>query len=351
MRALIAALLLAWPAAAEPIRIATFAAPLSRDGPGLLLADLLGGDDPQVAAVRAIVDEVGPDLLLLTEFDYDAEGIALSAFAEGLADPLPHLFSARPNSGLASGLDLDGNGRTGEPRDAQGYGRFAGDGGLALLSRWPVTLTQDFTGLLWRDLPGATLPKGSFPSAEAQAAQRLSSTAHWVLTVEHPAGPFHLLAWSATPPVYDGPEDLNGLRNRDELRVWLHWQHGAFGPLPDLPSVLLGKSNLDPADGEGFPDAMRELLESSIWQDPEPRSVGGRLAADPAHAGDPALDTVDWDGPGNLRVSYVLPSRDWTVEGAGVFWPAPDDAEAVLLGEDGLAAGPHRLVWVDLSRQ
>ena len=350
MRALVAALLLAGPAAADGIRIATFAAPLSRDGPGLLLADILDGDDAGIAAIRGVIDDVAPDILLLTDFDYDAEGIALSAFADSLAQPLPHSFAGRPNAGLASGLDLDGNGRLGEPRDAQGYGRFAGDGGLALLSRWPVSLTQDFTDLLWRDLPGASLPADDFPSAEAQASQRLSSTAHWVLQVDHPDGPFHLLAWAATPPVFDGPEDLNGLRNRDELRFWLHWQHGVFGPVPDLPSVLLGMANLDPVDGEGYPEAMQELLEASIWQDPRPGSDGGRRAADPGHRGDPALDTVDWEGPGNLRVSYVLPSRDWTVEGAGVFWPAPDDPEAALLGEDGLAAGPHRLVWVDIAR-
>lgn len=57
----------------------------------------------------------------------------------------------------------------------------------------------------------------------------------------------------------------------------------------------------------------------------------------------------DWsdEGPGNLRVSYILPSAIWTVTDAGVYWPASDDS---LLGDDGLAAGPHRLVWVDVSR-
>jgi hypothetical protein len=64
------------------------------------------------------------------------------------------------------------------------------------------------------------------------------------------------------------------------------------------------------------------------------------------------LDTADWpdDRPGNLRVSYVLPSRDWTVIDAGVYWPAPDSAAAAIIGPDGLAAGPHRLVWVDIVR-
>ena len=41
---------------------------------------------------------------------------------------------------------------------------------------------------------------------------------------------------------------------------------------------------------------------------------------------------------------------DWTVSDAGVFWPAPGDPDAKLLGDDGLAAGLHRLVWVDVSR-
>ena len=350
MRVALLAVALAGPAAADPIRIATFAAPLSRDGPGLLLADILDEDDAELDAIRRVIDHAGPDVLLLTDFDFDAGGAALEAFADTLADPLPHRFAARPNSGLASGLDLDGNGRRGEARDAQGYGRFAGDGGLALLARWPVALQLDFSEMLWRDLPGATLPEGDVPGEDARAAQRLSSTAHWVLTVAHPDGPFSLLAWSATPPVFDGPEDMNGLRNRDELRLWQLWSEGRLGPPPEGPSVLLGNANLDPVDGEGYPDAMADLLENSIWQDPRPASEGGALAADPWHGGDPALDTVDWDGPGNLRVSYVLPSRDWRVLDAGVIWPAPGSPDAELLGEDGLAAGPHRLVWVDVTR-
>ena len=163
--------------------------------------------------MAAIVAEVRPDILLLTDFDYDAGGAAIGAFADRLAAlgvDLPHRFALRPNSGMATGLDLDGNGRTGEARDAMGYGRFAGDGGLALLSRWPVdaAAVQDFSTLLWRDLPGATLPVadgGPFPDEAAQAAQRLSSTAHWSVPVAAPGGPVTLLVWSAIPPVFDGP--------------------------------------------------------------------------------------------------------------------------------------------------
>ena len=42
------------------------------------------------------------------------------------------------------------------------------------------------------------------------------------------------------------------------------------------------------------------------------------------------------------------PLCDWTVIDAGVYWPAPDSTAAAIMGPDGLAAGPHRLVWVDI---
>ena len=303
-------------------------------------------------AAAAIVAEVSPDILLLTEFDYDAGLAALRAFAEA-AGGFPYAFALRPNAGMPSGVDLDGDGYADNARDAQGYGRFSGDGGLALLSRWPIRVdeVQDFSDLLWRDLPGAVLPTvdgAPFPSEAAHAVQRLSTTGHWIVPVEVPGGPVTILAHAATPPVFDGPEDRNGLRGRDELRLWEAVLDGSLGSAPEGWFVLLAKTNIDPVDGDGLTAAMAGFLARPDLLDPAPRSAGGAIP-DPDHAGDPALDTTLWD-VGNLRVSYVLPSRDWQVTGAGVFWPAPDDPKAALLGEDGLAAGPHRLVWADLRR-
>jgi hypothetical protein len=348
------------PAFAETLRVATYAAPLTRDGPGLLLRDVMEGDDPQIAASLAAIHAAAPDILVLTQFDHDAGLAALTAFAAALAaggTDLPHLYAALPNSGMATDVDLDGDGAAGEPRDAQGYGRFAGAGGLAILSRWPIDTAaiRDLSATLWRDVPGAVLPLAGdapFPSAAAQDIQRLSSTAHWIVPVLAPGGPVDLMVWSATPPVFDGPEDRNGLRNRDELRLWTAVLDGAMGPVPGAHFVVAGNANLDPADGDGLREAMAAFLADPRLIDPRPAGAGGSAAADPAQAGDPALDTADWSdtGPGNLRVSYVLPSAAWQVADAGVLWPAPDDPAAPLTPDDLAAAGPHHLVWVDLRR-
>jgi len=264
----------------------------------------------------------------------------------------PHRFALLPNSGMATGLDMNGDGRAGGPRDGQGYGRFAGQAGLAVLSRWPVddARVRDFSALLWRDLPDAALPQAGgapFPSEAAQAVQRLSSTGHWLVPVEAPAGTVDLLVWSATPPVFDGDEDMNGLRARDELRLWTLLLDGELGPPPGRFFVIAGNANLDPFDGEGDSSAMAAFLADPRLVDPHPLSAGGRATADRGQTGPPAEDTADWDDPGNLRVSYVLPSVAWGLVGSGVWWPTPDDPAAEGLAE----AGAHRLVWVDLARE
>lgn len=345
---------------AEQMRIATFAAPLTRVGPGVLLRDVMAGDNPQVLATVAAIHAAAPDILVLTQFDHDADLAALTAFAGLLAaggTDLPHVFSSVPNSGMATGLDMDGDGAVGEARDAQGYGRFAGAGGLAVLSRWPIDVAavRDMSGVLWRDVPGAEWPVtdgAPFPSEAAMAVQRLSSTAHWIVPVMAPEGVVDLLVWSATPPVFDGAEDRNGLRNRDELRLWTAVLDGAMGPVPGAHFVIAGNANLDPADGDGLRDAMAAFLTDPRLTDPRPAGAGGAAAADPGQAGDPALDTADWsdDGPGNLRVSYVLPSAVWEIVDAGVMWPAANDPAAAVTADDLAAAGPHRLVWVDVRR-
>ncbi|PTW44491.1 endonuclease/exonuclease/phosphatase family protein [Rhodovulum kholense] len=352
------AVFLALPAAAD-LRVASYNAELSRKGPGLLLRDILSRKDDQVAAVVEVIAAARPDILALQGIDYDLDGLALTALADLLRArdlDYPHRFALSPNTGLRSGLDLDGDGRTGGPGDAQGFGYFAGQDGMAILSRFPILTEEvrDFSALLWRDLPGATLPEtdgAPFPSPEAQAVQRLSTTGHWDVPVDLGGTVLHLLTFHATPPVFDGPEDRNGLRNRDELRLWTLYLDGALDlPPPDGPFVVLGDANLDPEDGHGRSAAMRAFLADPRLTDPLPESAGAAAApqtgANAAQRGVPARDTAEWDdnSPGNLRVDYVLPSAAIPVTGAGVFWPA-----AGPLAETVRTASRHRLVWADLA--
>lgn len=223
-------------------------------------------------------------------------------------------------------LDLDGDGELGGAGDAQGYGRYYGQGSMVVLSRYPIIEdeAQDFTTLLWRDLPDAILPTVDgtpFPSAAARRAQRLFSHGAWVVPVDHPTfGRVHLMTFHASPPVFDGPEDRNGRRNHDEMTFWRHYLNGTFGPASARRFILAGDANLDPARGDGRSGAMRALLAHPALQDPLPDSL-----------------TVEWAQTGKMRVDYVLPSADWTVTGASVH--PPDET-----------ASRHRPVWVDLTR-
>ncbi|MBF9059546.1 endonuclease/exonuclease/phosphatase family protein [Rhodobacterales bacterium HKCCSP123] len=334
----------AWaaPAAADTLRLATYHTELSRQGPGLLLRDILGGDDPQVAATAEVIMAARADILVLQGVDFDAGGLAVAALADRLrvsgAD-YPHQLVLRPNTGRPTGLDLDGDGRSWRARDAHGYGFFSGQAGMALLSRHPIGEVRDFSDLLWSDLPGnaatAVLPPEALPLL------RLASVAAWDVEITLPDGPLHLLAVHAGAPVFDGPEDRNGWRNHDELRFWQlyldGWAPGGLAPFAAGRFVLMGTLNVDPDNGEGRRDALRGLLGHPRLQDPVPRRPGG------------GTETADWPDPvpGDLRVDYILPGARLQVTGSGVLWP-PDDAADPPLSVV-TAASDHRLVWVDLT--
>lgn len=293
--------------------MATWHGDLSRKGPGLLLNDLSKG----AVALEPIL-ATHPDVLLLTDVDFDAGLVALNALRKNLSDQglvLPFYLALRPNAGMPTGLDLDGDGRLGGPADAQGFGFFSGQGGMAVLSRYPLGLAKDLSGLLWADTPQSRMT----PDDPAHDIQRLSSRAHWAVRVNAPE-PFTLLTLAATPPVFDGPEDRNGRRNADEVALWLHALDGRLDWQPDTPVILLGLLNIDPHNGEGQRAVARAALAHPRLQDPQPE-----------------VKTVAWDSTGPMRVSYVLPDTSLRVTGSGVSEVTPD-------------AGPHRLVWIDLDQ-
>ncbi len=361
-------------AQAETIRIATYNTGLSQSGPGVLLHEL-GKEklDPDVVAALAAIRAARPDVILLCDFDHDMRGRALEAFVARLAEgpdgiDYPHSFHAPVNAGAPSGRDLDGDTMVMGRADAFGWGAFAGDGGMAILSKLPIDAeaARTFLTLPWTALPGALLPErpdgAPWPDAETQAAFRLSSRSHWDVPVILPGGGrLHLLASNPTPPLFDGPEKLNERRNHDEIGFWTAYldgvafpdDAGAVAAAPDAPLVVLGDLNADPADGAGLRAGIARLLAHPRLVDPRPASAGAARAAraqggaNARHAGPPERDTADWgdDGPGNLRVDYVLPSRELRVEAAGVVWPEPGAALAEIIA----AGAPHRLVWVDVT--
>ncbi|SFQ02540.1 Endonuclease/Exonuclease/phosphatase family protein [Roseivivax halotolerans] len=278
------------------------------------MRDLVAGEGEDLEAIIAGIDTLDADILLLTDIDHDHELAALGALNDALRTPYPHLFALRPNTGMRTDLDLDGNGRTGEPRDAQGFGWFAGEGGMALLSRHEIGDVTDLSALLWRDVPGSLIAQDD-PGFEVQ---RLSSSGHWIVPIKVSGSTLSLLAYHATPPVFDGPEDRNGRRNHDETMLWAHVLQGALHvPAPAASVMLVGNANIDPVRGEGRREALSALMDGSRLQDRGPFGA-----------------TALWQaGPGPMRISYILPEATLSVLESG-------------LGPHLPAAGPHRAVWM-----
>lgn len=365
----------ALPAPAQgAVRIAAFNASLSRRGPGMAWRAIEEGREDRPLNAIEIIRRVRPDVIAVLELDFDEEGLALGALQKRLAQDstenpgvdYPYVYLAPVNTGVPMAGDVNDDGQEGGPGDAQGWGAFPGQYGMAVLSRLPLEIgeARSFRTLLWRDMPGALAPEGT------PQEQRLSSKSHWDIPATLPDGRrLHLLVSHPTPPVFDGPEDRNGRRNHDEIRFWVEYIDGADwirddagrvgGLAPGAGFVVLGDLNADPLDGDGRHEGIGALLSHPLVQDPAPRSAGGAAAAaaqggaNARHGGDPALDTADWGdargGPGNLRVDYVLPSRSFEVTAAGVFWPAPGEQGAELVaGGRRKGSSDHRLVWVDL---
>ncbi len=279
-----------------------------------MLRDILRGGDAQITAALDAITALDADILVLAAVDYDAGNAALAAFNDRLPRPYPHIAALRPNSGVPSGHDLDGNGRRDEARDAIGYGTFPGQGGMAVLSRLPLGESRDFNAFLWRDLPGNLRPEGQPDDLP------LSTSGHHDTAVTLPDGrALHLMTWHATTPAFDGPEDRNGRRNHDETAFWSHLLASALPfAAPQAPLIVIGQANADPTRGDGRPEAINALLTNPMLQDP-----GGGA-------------TVDYGGTiGALRVAYILPSAGVSVLASGHMPPS--------------TASRHWPIWVQLD--
>jgi hypothetical protein len=375
-------------AGTETVRVATYNLSLNRNFAGQLVDDLSDGANAQAQTVAEIIQRTDPDIVLLNEFDYVEDGVAVDLFrdnylevSQGGADPVeyPYAFVAPSNTGVPSGFDLNNNGVVGGPDDAFGFGFFEGQYGMAVLSKYPIAFddVRTFQHFLWKDMPGALLPDdpntpepADWYSAEELDVFRLSSKSHWDVPVDVGGRTVHVLASHPTPPTFDGAEDRNGRRNHDEIRFWADYvtpgaasryisddAGGTGGLKPGESFVIMGDQNADPLDGDSVDAAIDQLLDHPRITDPLPTSEGAVEAAllqggaNVTHEGDPAYDTADFNdnpAPGNLRADYVLPSRDVRVLDAGVFWPVSSDPLSALTGTFPFPSSDHRLVWVDV---
>lgn len=301
---------------------------------------------------------------MLNEFDYDAGSTALTRFnnnylaiSQGGQTPqdYPFRYTAPSNTGFHSGFDLDNNGQIDSTPgdlnyggDAFGFGEFEGKYGMAILSKFPIDTTaiRTFQLLKWQDVPGNLIPS-TFYSDEEKAALRLSSKSHWDIPVEVNGQRIHLLCSHPTPPVFDGPEDRNGRRNHDEIRLWADYltpasasyitdDQGNPASLSEAERfVLLGDQNADPTRGDSFQTAINQWLN-------HPRIDASFT---PERTGTSTATTRDYTATFNLRVDYVLPSKSgFNIQDGAVFWPTGNSPGVIQLG-----ASDHRPVYLDLE--
>jgi glycerophosphoryl diester phosphodiesterase len=379
------------------IRFSQFNASLNRNVEGQLVTDLSTPDNQQAKAVAEIIQRTNPDVLLINEFDYDQENPLKPVqlfqqnylgISQNGADPVdyPYVYIAPANTGIASGFDLNNDGKVvttpgapGYGDDAFGFGNFPGQYGMLLLSKYPIDTAnvRTFQNFLWKDMPESLLPSITTPdsatpwySTAEQNALRLSSKSHWDVPIEVNGETIHVLASHPTPPTFDGDEDRNGKRNHDEIRFWADYitpgkgnyiydDAGRKGGISSGSSfVIVGDQNADPLDGDSYDNAVRQLLQNpGINTNFIPISGGApqqaalQGGANDSQKGNSYFDTADFADttPGNLRTDYVLPSADLNINNSAVFWPLNTDSTFPLVGTFPFPSSDHRLVYADVQ--
>ncbi len=337
--------------------------------------------NPQLENAAEILRRVRPQILLVNEIDYHPmENCAQSFYERYLRGPrnglqgldFPFVTYLPVNTGVPSGLDLNNDGDKNDGEDAWGFGEYPGQYGMALFSSFPIdaAAVRTFQNFKWKDQPGNLMPDGqggrpAFYPPENAAQLRLSSKSHWDVPIEVRGHTLHVLASHPTPPVFDGPEDRNGRRNFDEIRLWADYLTGGQaaawliddqghqgGLAAGASFVILGDYNADPiksdlVEGQKI-RAIDQLLGHPRVQPLTPASPGDRpprakeSSKRDLYPGDPKTRTSDYG-----RIDYVLPSRDLEVLGSGVFFPAEGDPlRQLVLGQN--RASDHNLVWADL---
>jgi hypothetical protein len=345
--------------AGEQIRVATYNASLAQGFKGQLASILNNTTNLNVKRVAEIIQIIAPDILLINEFDYDANNFALDRFhtnylniSQNSQTPqtYPYRYTAPSNTGMHSGYDLDNNnvidntpGDEAYGNDALGFGEFEGKYGMAVYSKFPIDTANIRTlrTFLWKDMPNNIIPPGYYSPDELDVLP-LSSKSHWDVPININGKILNFLVSHPTPPTFDGAEDKNGRRNHDEIRLradylssktstYIYDDNGVFGGLAPLSRfVIAGDQNADPTRGDSVAQAINQILNHPLVDS----------SVTPLRP-----NNSDLTATFNLRVDYVLPSKIGFInKGGAVFWPTTG-----MTGATAIATSDHRPVYMDLE--
>ncbi|MBQ4832437.1 endonuclease/exonuclease/phosphatase family protein [Pseudoalteromonas sp. MMG010] len=334
------------------------------------LVTALESNHQQIKNIAEIIQRVRPNVLLLNEFDYVDKQAGIDVFVNNYLkvsqkqqQPIdyPYIYLAPVNTGVPSGFDLDNNGKvTDNMGDAYGFGFFPGHYAMVLLSQYPIDFdkARTFQKFKTKDMPNAQIPVNpstneNWYSAQELDAIRLSSKSFWDVPIIIDDKPLHILASHPTPPVFDGPEDRNGMRNHNEVRLvadyvlnknYIYDDKGIKGGL-DTQSrfVILGDLNAAPIGDKARVDTTDQLLKNKmINASYVPQSEGAKQEYIKPYAKN---YTANWQA----RVDYVLPSNyGLQIQQGGVFWPMKSSPLYRLI-KDRNASSDHRMVWLDIT--
>jgi len=340
------------------------------------------GMEKQLQAAAQIIHKINPDILVINELDHDYTSIDqglnvnsirfqdayLNKGGEGIA--YPHLFVAPCNTGIPTGIDLNGDGIiSGEKdigsrdygTDCFGYGSYPGQYAMGLFSKYPIDTTKvrTFQKFLWKDLPGHHMPPDYY-NDEAVKIFRLSSKSHWDVPIIIDGKILHLFLSHPTPPSFDGDEDRNGRRNFDEIKFWVHYladdpilydDKNISGGFKNTNSFLIaGDLNASLHSDSRYDDmvAIDQLLNHPKINDTGELLVSkggweGREEGPPDYW---ERNTAKFGKDYRMRIDYLLPSQNIHIVDGGVYWPVrEEDENGHHLAE---TASDHRLVWLDI---
>lgn len=347
---------------AETLRVATFNVSLEANrlqpkNTPLVLGSVLEAikqGHPLVRNVSDIIRYNNPDVILLNEIDADRD--TLAAFVAQLGVDFPYTFIPEVNTGVLSQVDVNHDGQLSLPSDGYGFGHYPGHYGMALLSKYPIQHAdvRCLNTFLWKDMPGAMLPIASDGSAwystQDLTSLRLSSKTHCDVPVLVNNVDISVIISHPTPPVFDGPEDRNGKRNHDEVRLIKDYleqadylaSYVAGRDFSQRRFVILGDLNASVDSDATVPGTMQQLLNHPLINANSLPISEGAAQHTPQNP-KAAAHTAAW----RSRADYVLPSHfGFRVRHSEVFWPAKNAPLAHLMSREG---SDHRLVLMDLD--